>query len=128
MTLVDDDDSQREERFALLAAVREAALQERFTLAWAWFVDIQLAAEKARTGDVDGAVEISRGALERLFGSGDKVSGTWCTVILVEALLRRGNDTDLQEAQAAIDRLAAVPTEPGNHHERLLAAAVAGAD
>jgi adenylate cyclase len=32
---------------------------------------------------------------------------------LVEALLRRNADTDLQEAQAAIDRLAAVPTEPG---------------
>ena len=113
MTLLGDDDSQREERFALLAAVREAALQERFTLAWAWLIDIQLAAEKARTGDVDGAVEISRGALERIFASGDKLSGTRCTAILIEALLRRGNDTDLQEAQAAIARSAAVPTEPG---------------
>ncbi len=113
MTLLGDDDSQREERFTLLAAVREAALQERFTLAWAWLIDIQLAAAKARTGDVDGAIEISRGALERIFGSGDKVSGTRCTAILVEALLRRGNDTDLQEAQAAIARSAAVPTEPG---------------
>jgi adenylate cyclase len=35
------------------------------------------------------------------------------TAVLVEALLRRGIDTDLQEAQAAIDRLVAVPTEPG---------------
>lgn len=32
---------------------------------------------------------------------------------LVEALMRRGRPTDLQEAQEAIDRLAAVPTEPG---------------
>lgn len=32
---------------------------------------------------------------------------------LVDALLRRGSHIDLQEAQAAIDRLAAVPTEPG---------------
>ena len=31
----------------------------------------------------------------------------------MEALLCRGADTDLQDAQAAIDRLAAVPTEPG---------------
>jgi adenylate cyclase len=31
----------------------------------------------------------------------------------VESLLRRGTDADLQEAQAAIDRLAAIPTDPG---------------
>jgi adenylate cyclase len=114
MTLMNDDDSQREERFALLAAVREAAFHERFTLAWTWLIDVHLAAERARTGDVDGAIEISRGALENIFGSGDKLSGGWCTVVLVEALLRRGSHTDLQEAQAAIDRLAAMPTEPGS--------------
>ena len=37
----------------------------------------------------------------------------WPPRVLVEALLRRGGDGDLQEAQAAIDRLAAVPTDPG---------------
>ncbi len=114
LTLVDDDDSQREERFALLAAVREAALQERFTLAWAWLVDVHFAEEKVRTGDVDGAIEISRGAVESLFASGDRMSVGWSTVVLVEALLRRGSHADLQEAQATIDRLAAMPTEPGN--------------
>ena len=35
------------------------------------------------------------------------------TIVLVEALLRRGTDTDLQDAQTAIEQLAAVPTEPG---------------
>jgi adenylate cyclase len=37
----------------------------------------------------------------------------WCTTILVEALLNRGRDGDLDEAQNAIDNLAATPTEPG---------------
>jgi adenylate cyclase len=32
---------------------------------------------------------------------------------LVDTPLDRGADTDLEEAQAAIDRLAAVPAEPG---------------
>jgi len=32
---------------------------------------------------------------------------------LVEALLRRGSDGDLAEAQAAVDSLAAVRTDPG---------------
>jgi len=35
------------------------------------------------------------------------------TAALVETLLRRGSDTDVQEAAAAIERLAAVPTDPG---------------
>jgi adenylate cyclase len=33
--------------------------------------------------------------------------------VLVEALLQRGDDGDLDEAASAIDRLAAVPTDPG---------------
>jgi adenylate cyclase len=32
---------------------------------------------------------------------------------LVEALVQRGGEADLKEAEAAIDRLAAVPTDPG---------------
>ncbi len=35
------------------------------------------------------------------------------TATLVEALLRRGGAADFREAGAAVDRLAAVPTEPG---------------
>jgi adenylate cyclase len=35
------------------------------------------------------------------------------TAALVETLLRSGSDADLQEAAAAIERLAAVPTDPG---------------
>jgi adenylate cyclase len=31
----------------------------------------------------------------------------------VEALLRRGTEDDLQEAHAAVERLGAVPTDPG---------------
>jgi adenylate cyclase len=32
---------------------------------------------------------------------------------LVEALAQRGGEANLEDAQAAIDRLAAVPTDPG---------------
>ena len=36
------------------------------------------------------------------------------TTVLVQTLLARGTDSDIQEAQAAIDRLAtASPTDPG---------------
>jgi adenylate cyclase len=33
--------------------------------------------------------------------------------VLVESLLKRGADGDLAEAEAAVERLAAVPTDPG---------------
>ena len=35
------------------------------------------------------------------------------TAALVDSLLRGGSDSDLLEAEAAIERLAAVPTDPG---------------
>jgi adenylate cyclase len=104
---------QREDSFALLAAAREAAMQERFTLVVATRVDVLFAEEKARTGDLDGAIGLMRPALEQEYACADRVSVAATTAALVETLMRRGGSTDLREAQAAIDRLAAMPTEPG---------------
>lgn len=47
------------------------------------------------------------------FDTGEMIFRGPATAALVEALLARGSATDLDEAQKAIDRLAAVPTEPG---------------
>ncbi len=105
--------SGRADAFALLAAAREAALQERFTLLAATWVDLRVADDKARAGDLDGAVELARAAVEQEYACGDVLHLGSGTATLVSALLRRGGPIDLQEAQAAIDRLAAVPTEPG---------------
>jgi adenylate cyclase len=113
VTLVSHDGPQRGEGFALLAAVREAALHERFTMLAAAMIDTFLAQEKASGGDCDGAIELSRTALEQQFAFGDKISISWATAVLVEALLSRRDGIDLHEAQVAIDRLEAVPTEPG---------------
>ncbi|HUO39863.1 MAG TPA: AAA family ATPase [Mycobacterium sp.] len=112
-TLVASGGPQYADGLAMLATVREAALQERFTMAAAWVVDTCFAEEQARAGNFDGAIELSRAVLEQGFASGGTVYVGHPTVVLVEALLRRGSDTDLREAHAAIDRLAAVPTEPG---------------
>jgi adenylate cyclase len=56
--------------------------------------------------DVDGAIELSRAALEADLGSGDIAVRGAATPGLVQALLRRRDWTDLHEAQA-------VATEPG---------------
>jgi adenylate cyclase len=101
------------EGLALLRAVREAALQRQFTRIAATFAGTHLAAAEARAGNVDGAIELSRDALKDELASGDKLFRGRVTFTFVEALLRRGSDTDLREAQSAIDQLAAVPIEPG---------------
>ena len=110
IVLVRQDGPEREHGFDLLAQVREAALQERITRPQ---VDIQIAEERARTGDLDGAIDLSRAVTDDLFVAGEMIYRGPATAVLVETLLRRGSDTDVQEAQAAIERLAAVPTDPG---------------
>ncbi|HKH50722.1 MAG TPA: cyclase, partial [Mycobacterium sp.] len=85
----------------------------RFSLTMVPVVDIHLAQQKARSGDLDGAIELARAVLEDLFDSGGAVWSVLATTVLVEALLRRDGDGDLAAAQAEIDRLAAVPTDPG---------------
>ncbi|MGZ4576199.1 MAG: AAA family ATPase [Mycobacterium sp.] len=112
-TLLTHGDAHREDAFALLAAAHETALQERFTLEAATMVDLHFADEQARRGDLDGAIELARPAVEAAYASGGMISLAAANAALVTALLRRGGPTDLWEAQAAIDRLAAVPTELG---------------
>jgi len=54
-TLVLQDGGEREHGFDLLAIVRQAALQQRYTISAVWFQDIQIAKEKSRSGDIDSA-------------------------------------------------------------------------
>jgi adenylate cyclase len=111
ITLAHRGGREREAGFALLAQVREAAVQGRFSLQMVPVVDVHLAQQKARSGDLDDAIELARAVLEDLFDSGGAVWSVLATTALVEALLRRGADGDLEDAQAEVDRLAAV-TDP----------------
>ena len=113
ITLVHRDGPPREAGFTLLAQVREAAVQGRFMLTIVPVVDIHVAQQKARSGDLDGAIGLTRAVVDDLFDSGGAVWSVLAINVLVESLLRRGGDADLQEARAAIERLAAVPTDPG---------------
>jgi len=113
LTLVHRGGAGREAGFDLLAQAREAAIQERFAKLAVPIVDIHLAQEKARLADLDGAIELSRAVVDELFDSGGSVWSALATSVLVESLLRRGGDQDVLDAQDAIDRLAAVPTDPG---------------
>src|SRR6516164_1019224 len=113
LTLVHRGGTQRDAGFDLLAQVRDAAIHERFVKLMVFIVDIHLAHERTRPGDLDGAIGLSRAVVDELFDSGGSVWIAPATTVLVESLLRRGSEADLKDAQAAIDLLAAVPTDPG---------------
>jgi adenylate cyclase len=113
--LAHQDGPDRERGLDLLAQLREAALQKRIDIhiMAVSIIDMQIANGRARTGDLDGAIALSRAVIDDLFAAGEMIYRGPATTVLVEALLRRNAPGDLQEAHAAIDRLAAVPTEPG---------------
>jgi adenylate cyclase len=73
--------------------------------------DVQTAECKAHTGDFGAAAEIARPTVEHLFDCGEVLFRGPATRVLAESLLRLGTEQDLQEAQTAIDRLAACPTD-----------------
>ena len=99
--------------FALLAQFREANFRHGYAKNVVRTVDTEIAKEKARTGDVDGAIESACAVVDYTFDAGDALSLGEAVRVLVESLLRRGTSADIKEAQAAIDRLAAEPTDPG---------------
>jgi class 3 adenylate cyclase len=103
----------RSSGFDLLATARQAALQHHYQMTSVPMIDILTAREKLGLGDVDGAEAMSRAVLEDLFDTGLMLWRGPALAVLVESLLARGDHTDLQDAQAAIDRLAATPTDPG---------------
>jgi len=76
-------------------------------------VEPEIAREKARNGDLDGAIELARTAAEHGYATGEMIWLWLAVTALVEVLVARGAESDLPEAQSAIDRLAAVPTDPG---------------
>jgi adenylate cyclase len=104
--------AQRDVALESLRRARDAQVRQR-GLAQATMVDVRIVELTAEGGDVQGAIESARRIVDQLFESGEMLSRGAATVALVESLLRRGSDTDLQEAAAAIERLAAVPTDPG---------------
>ena len=113
LVLINQGGSQRAAGFALLAEFREANLRHGYAKDVVRTVDTEIAKEKARTGDIDGAIELAGAVVDYSFDAGDVLSLGEAVRILVEALLQRGTSADLAEAQAAINRLAAEPTDPG---------------
>jgi adenylate cyclase len=113
LVLVSHDGPQREAGLDLFTQAHDAVLTKGFSLSALTIIEPELAMEKARTGDLDGAIEMVRAVVDGAYESGDMIWRGRATEVLVQLLIRRGSVADLQGAEAAIDRLAAVPTDPG---------------
>ena len=102
----------RDVALEVLRRARDAQVRQRH-LVYATMADIRIAELTAEAGEVQGAIECARSVVDRLFENGEMFVRGAATAALVGWLLRRGSDTDVQEAAAAIERLAAVPTDRG---------------
>jgi class 3 adenylate cyclase len=101
----------RERGLTALEQLRDMCLHDHWTLSEVPFIEVYIAWEQGRRGDLDGAITAMRPAVDDLFEAGQFA---WCitpTGVFVETLLARGGEADLQEAQAAIERLAAAPVD-----------------
>ena len=113
LALVYQDGPARERGFELLVQTRERAANNQFSLTNLPLVDAHIAREKARTGVIGDAIELGRSVAEEVLNSGGCIWTALATSVLVEALLQRGGNGDLGEAEQVIAQLAAVPTDPG---------------
>jgi adenylate cyclase len=96
----------------VLRRARDAQIRQRHLL-YATMADIRIAELTAEAGEVQGAIESARSIVDRLVENGEMFLRGAATAALVESLLRGGSNSDLLEAEAAIERLAAAPTDPG---------------
>ncbi len=106
-------EAERDQGHRLLAEVREVFLRQGHNLPAVAIVDVYAARQRARRGDRDGAIPLIRAA-DHLFCEGLlQIFGLPATGVLVETLLDRGDESDVAEAEAAIERLAAAPADEG---------------
>jgi hypothetical protein len=107
-------DAERERGQTLLTEVSDVFLRRGHNLGELPIVNVFLARERARRGDRDDAIPLMRAAVDYVFREGRLLLwGVTATGVLVETLLDRGGQSEVAEAEAAIERLAAAPTDEG---------------
>jgi hypothetical protein len=96
----------------LLAEVSEVFVRQGQQRCDVPMVNVYLARAGARRGDRDGAIPLMRAAADHLFREGRLLLwGVPATGVLVETLLDRRAESDVAEAEAAIERLATAPAD-----------------
>ena len=98
----------------LLAEVSDVFEHQRHNLADRPLVNVYVARERARRGGRDEAIALMRTAADHLVHEGQLLAwGTPATGVVVETLLDRAAESDVGEAEAAIERFATAPADEG---------------
>jgi hypothetical protein len=95
----------------MLTELREMAERRQFFKTELPMLDLYAAREDALNGNVGGALPVMRAAVDTIYDKGQLTFAMWATSVLVIALLERGTDDDVAEAETAIERLAAAPID-----------------
>ncbi|OBF32174.1 cyclase [Mycobacterium sp. ACS1612] len=95
----------------MLAELRAMCDRKQFFKSELPVLDLHAAREDARRGNFDAAFPVMRAAMDTLYGSGQFTFSMWATTVLVIALLERGTNDDMAEAQTVVERLAAAPLD-----------------
>ena len=104
--------AERDRGQKLLAETGDMLLRQGHNLAELPLIEVYAARERARRGDHDDAIPLIRAAVDHLFRDGRLPAwGVPATGVLVETLLERGAESDVAEAESAIERLAAAPAD-----------------
>jgi hypothetical protein len=106
-------DAERDRGQQFLAEVGEVCVRRGHNLGDLPLINVYLARERVRRGDRDAAIPLMRVAVDHLLRQGQLLWGVSATGVLVQTLLDRRADGDVAEADAAITRLAAAPTDNG---------------
>jgi hypothetical protein len=95
----------------MLAEIREMCDRRQFFKTELPVLDLLAAREDALNGDVEAALPVMRAAVDTLFNNGQLTVCMWATSVLVLALLERGAEGDVADAESAIERLAGAPID-----------------
>ena len=96
----------------LLAELSDELVSRGYLLSNLPIVDVYSARERARRGDRNNAIPVMRAAADDLVREGQLLQwGIPATGVLVETLLDRGTESDVAEAEAAVERLATAPAD-----------------
>ena len=107
-------DAERDHGHKFLAEVNEEFVRRESLLCHLPAINVYLARETARRGEPDEAIPLMRAAVDHLVRQGQLLGwGIPATGVLVETLLDCGTKSDVAEAEAAIERLAAAPADEG---------------
>jgi class 3 adenylate cyclase len=113
LVLVHGDECDHAAGLELLDRYRQASARHEYTKKSVRWADAETAKHFAALGNFDDAIELARLAVDFLHDSGEMTSLGPAVTVLVESLLGEGSDSGVAQADAAVERLAAVPTDPG---------------